>query len=103
MQHGADAPLPSREELRARLRSKVGAKRNARVGGGRGDAAPSSMASAEQAALALAGDDPQLLAAAQSALRDPQGAKRMLQTLIQPPRAPPTLEAEEEEAPPPAS
>ena len=95
---GDDNAAPSREELRARLRNKLGAKRNARVG----DASTSSSATskAEQAALSLAGDDPQLLQMAQHALRDPQGAKRMLQTLT---RAPPTFEDDDdEEAPPPS-
>lgn len=99
---GDDNTAPSREELRARLRNKLGAKRNARVGGGDAHSSSSSNATskAEQAALSLAGDDPQLLQMAQHALRDPQGAKRMLQTLT---RAPPTLEDDDDdEAPPPS-
>lgn len=96
---GDDNAAPSREELRARLRNKLGAKRNARVGGGESTTSSSATSKAEQAALSLAGDDPQLLQMAQHALRDPQGAKRMLQTLT---RAPPTLEDDDDEAPPPS-
>lgn len=61
-------------DARAKLKAKLREKSNARRGG-----APSSagtreerLASAEQAVLSMASDDPQMLRAAHAILRDPE-------------------------------
>ena len=100
-----DENNPRREELRARLRNKIGAKREERNGGGGHEGGVRQ--GAERAVMAAAGEDPQLLAFAQQALRDPRAALNVLKQVggekeMGPSSGPKEEEEEGEEGPPPS-
>lgn len=88
-----EANAARRAELRARLRGKIGAKREGRTSGVADEAR--SRREAEGMMLSAAGEHPQLLAIAQKAMKDPHGALRAMTS------AAPPVDEEEEEAPPP--
>ena len=93
--------MPSRDELKRRLRDKINNSRN--------PTAPttqeSALAKAEELMMNMCGDDPHLLQCAQTLLKDPSKAQSMLQDLKRDTNTAHAVEdaMEEEEAPPPSS
>ena len=83
----------TREELKARLRSKQQQARQRRGGGG-GD----TRAAATEALLSM--DDAEALRVATAVLRDPSSARAQLERLVQTVKKEEEEEEEEEEAPP---
>lgn len=107
-----DEAARRRTELKARLRDKIGAKREGRTGGSSAGGVSEEVRGRrdmENMVMSAVGDNPELMAFAQQALRDPRRAKEAFTSKVGPdalrglPPAP-ALGAEdddEEEAPPP--
>lgn len=72
---------PTREELRAKLRAKLGKQREGRTGGTGESSQAQTRQAAENALLNLAGENAEMFNLAQSVLKNPKSASKMLSDL----------------------